>query len=170
MQAAQVRDILSREHPEWAEGLSLEGDRCYLTVDQARLPETARALKNLAGLAFHYFSFVTAVDRGDHFEVLYCLQNLEQIAMVFLRARIAREGESVPTLSGVYTGANWHEREAFDLFGIVFEGHPDLRRILLPEQFEGHPLRKDYQVLKQAPKFRGLRPRGWLDKEESAGE
>ncbi len=168
MQAQEVKDILAREHPEWTEGLSLEGDRCYLTVDRAGLPETAQALKNLPALPFHYFSFLTAVDRSDHFEVLYCLQNLERAALVFLRARLAREGEGLPTLSGIYAGANWHERETFDLFGIVFEGHPDLRRILLPENFQGHPLRKDYQVLKQAPKFRGLRPRGWLDREGEA--
>jgi len=170
MHAQELKDTLAREHPEWAEALSLEGELCYLTLEKAIVPEAAQALKSLPGLPFHYFSFVTAVDRGDHFEVLYCLQNLERVAMVFLRTRVAREGEGVATLTGVYSGANWHERETFDLFGIAFEGHPDLRRILLREEFEGHPLRKDYEVRKQAPKFRGLRERGWLDKGGEAGE
>jgi len=162
MEAEQVQETLSRRQPQWAKSLSVEGDLCYLSVEPGQLLETARALRELPELPFHYFSFATAVDREEHFEALYLLQNLERGAMLFLRTRLAREGESLPSLTAVYSGANWHERETYDLFGIRFEGHPDLRRILLPEHFEGHPLRKDYEVTKQAPKFRGLREPGWV--------
>ena len=170
MQAEELKQALAQRRPDWADALSVEGALCLLTVDRDRLTETATALKALHGLPFHYFSFVTAVDHQDHFEVLYCLENLEQGARLFVRSRAERDDPRMPSLCDVYLGANWHERETFDLLGVVFEGHPDLRRILLPEDFEGHPLRKDYEMSKQAPKFRGLRERGWLDREETSDE
>jgi NADH-quinone oxidoreductase subunit C len=94
---------------------------------------------------------LTAVDwpkRERRFDVVWNLYSLTRNERVRLKAHAAA-GESVPSVTNVWVGADWPERECFDLFGIVFEGHPDLRRILLPEEWEGHPLRKDYDILKQ---------------------
>jgi len=85
-------------------------------------------------------------------EVLARLDNLEARVAVTMRTRLQPGATRCPTLTGVFRGADWMERECYDMFGVVFEGHPDLRRILLGQDWEGHPLRKDYAVdTPQAP-------------------
>jgi len=138
--------MIVRALPALEPNISSEGGTCRINVPKQNLVEVARALKEHPDLRFAYFSFMTAVDRGERFELLYLLQSPETGASVWLRSEIARDGEAAPSLTNVYEGADWHEREAFDMFGILFEGHPDLRTILLPEQFRGHPLRKDFQA------------------------
>lgn len=94
---------------------------------------------------------LTAVDwpkRERRFDVVWNLYSMTTNERLRLKAHVS-PGESVPSVTSVWAGADWPERECFDLFGIVFEGHPDLRRLLLPEQWLGHPLRKDYDILKQ---------------------
>lgn len=135
----------------WGDGVGVE-------VEKQDLVEVCRRLKAEPRLAFTYFSFVTAVDRGDHFEVLYFLRSMTLGRHARVRTRIGRDGEKVPTLTGVFAGADWHERETCDMFGIEFEGHPDLRPILLAEGFEGHPLRKDYDVFVRQRGHDWLRP------------
>jgi NADH-quinone oxidoreductase subunit C len=91
---------------------------------------------------------VTAVDwfpNRPRFEVVYHLLNPHTMWRVRVKTRVGL-GETVPSVTGIWPGANWPERETYDLFGIVFDGHPDLRRIYLPDDWEGHPLRKDYPV------------------------
>jgi NADH-quinone oxidoreductase subunit C len=98
---------------------------------------------------FVRLSTVTAVDRypaEPRFEVVYHLHSVEQNERVRLKCRLRGEDPVIESVTGVWRGANWYEREVFDLFGIKFLGHPDLRRIMLPEEWEGHPLRKDYPV------------------------
>jgi NADH-quinone oxidoreductase subunit C len=84
-------------------------------------------------------------------EVVYHLYSVQFKRRLRLKVRVD-EGEAVPSVSGVWESANWHEREVFDLFGVPFDGHPDLRRILMPDDWEGHPLRKDYPV-EASPKW-----------------
>jgi len=97
-------------------------------------------------LGCRYFCHLTAVDwKADGLDVVCRLENLESGLGLTLKARIAREAPC-PSLTGLFRGALWMERECYDLFGIRFDGHPDLRRILLPEDWEGYPLRKDYAV------------------------
>ena len=99
--------------------------------------------------SFVRLSTVTAVDRypaEPRFEVVYHLQSVERNARVRLKCRIGGQDPSIETVTGVWRGANWYEREVWDLFGIRFVNHPDLRRIMLPDDWEGHPLRKDYPV------------------------
>lgn len=84
------------------------------------------------------------------FNVLYNLYSISRNRRLFIRVRVA-EGEAVPTASTVFPGAAWPEREIYDLLGVVFEGHPDLRRILLPDDWDGHPLRKDYPLVGKRP-------------------
>jgi NADH-quinone oxidoreductase subunit C len=115
------------------------------------LVQACRFLKDDPDLAFDFLSDVTAVDRlqlpesRPRFEIVYHLYSLPHKRRLRLKVRVD-EGEAVPSVTPVWETANWHEREVFDLFGIPFEGHPDLRRILMPDDWEGHPLRKDYPV------------------------
>ncbi len=115
------------------------------------LVRVCRFLKEDPDLAFDFLSDVTAVDRlklpenRPRFEIVYHPYSLAHKRRLRLKVRVD-EGETVPTVTGVWETANWHEREVFDLFGIPFDGHPDLRRILMPDDWEGYPLRKDYPV------------------------
>jgi NADH-quinone oxidoreductase subunit C len=83
--------------------------------------------------------------RSQRFDVVMHLYSMTQNHRLRVKAAVG-ENETIPTVSGVWKTANWQEREAFDMFGVVFEGHPDLRRILLPEDWEGYPMRKDYPL------------------------
>jgi NADH-quinone oxidoreductase subunit C len=85
-------------------------------------------------------------DQEQRFEILYNMYSLSRNRRLFLRVRAA-EGESVPTISQLFPNADWCEREVYDLFGVPFENHPDLRRILCPDDWDGHPLRKDYPLI-----------------------
>jgi NADH-quinone oxidoreductase subunit C len=98
---------------------------------------------------FVRLSTVTAVDRypaEPRFEVVYHLHSIERNERVRLKCRLRGEDPVIESVTGVWRGANWYEREVFDLFGIKFLNHPDLRRIMMPEDWEGYPLRKDYPV------------------------
>ena len=98
-------------------------------------------------LGCRYFNWLSAVDwKEQGLEVLCRVENLETPLVVVMRARLAAGETTCPTLTGLYRGADWMERECFDMFGVVFEGHPDLRRILLSDDWVGYPLRKDYAV------------------------
>jgi len=100
-----------------------------------------------ATLGCGYFSFLTAVDwKEQGFEVLCRVENLDARIAVLMRTRLAPGADRCPPPTGVWRGADWMERECWDMFGVRFEGHPDHRRILLGEDWEGHPLRKDYAV------------------------
>ena len=102
---------------------------------------------------FEHCSLITAIDNQPDFELVYhfsCLSGAISVgkgdkgAMLEVHVHLDRKSPSIESISDIWFGANWHEREAFDLMGIYFIGHPDLRRVLLPEGFAGHPLRKDY--------------------------
>jgi len=103
-------------------------------------------------LVYTFLSSVTAVDwleRVPRYDVVYHLLSIPRLSELRLKVRVGKRGEehpSVPTVSGVWPGANWYEREVYDLFGITFAGHPDLRRILMPIDWTTHPLRKDYPL------------------------
>jgi NADH-quinone oxidoreductase subunit C len=98
---------------------------------------------------FVRISSVTAVDRyprEPRFEIVYHLHSVEHNQRIRLKCRLAGDAPRIESVTGVWRGANWYEREVFDLFGIQFTGHPDLRRIMMPDDWEGYPLRKDYPV------------------------
>jgi NADH-quinone oxidoreductase subunit C len=120
-----------------------------LTVDCARLGEIALYLRDEE--KFDLLSDLTAVDwpkREKRFDVVLNLYSFPKNER--LRVKVcAADGEHVPSVVGVWPTANWLEREAYDMFGIVFAGHPDLRRILLPDGWQGYPLRKDYDIIQQ---------------------
>jgi NADH-quinone oxidoreductase subunit C len=116
--------------------------------------EVVTFLRDDSETAMNHFGDLTAVDfperEGPRFDVLIFLRSIEKRARIRVRTRL-RDGEPLASVSSIYAGANWAERECYDMFGIRFEGHPDLRRILLYEEFEGHPLRKDYPIDRAQP-------------------
>jgi NADH-quinone oxidoreductase subunit C len=116
-------------------------DDVVVTVAPAKLFECAEELKSIG---FDRLGMVTAVDRGATFELVYRLTSRSLSAGLFVKSHVPRAEARIASVCDVWPAANWHEREAYDLFGIEFTGHPDLRRILLPEEWPGWPLRKDY--------------------------
>jgi len=95
---------------------------------------------------YTYFSFMTAVDNGSNLTLYYRLANLENNSEVWLVVENVPYGAEVPSLYDIFEGADWHERECYDLFGVRFSNHPNLKRILLPEDYEGHPLLKSFPI------------------------
>jgi NADH-quinone oxidoreductase subunit C len=119
----------------------------YASRDE--LPAVARALRDDPRLRFTFIAELTAVDflpREPRFELVYIFVSIEHRARLRLKVRLHGEDAHVRTVSDVWPAANWLEREVWDLFGIVFDGHPDPRRLLMPEDWDGYPLRKDYPV------------------------
>ena len=123
-------------------------------VDGIRILDVLRFLRDDAELRFDILSDVTAVDylpRLPRFEVVYHLYSISRNRRVRIKARIEERAPRIASAVPLYASANWMEREVFDLYGIHFEGHPDLRRLLLYDEFEGHPLRKDYPKERRQP-------------------
>ncbi len=124
------------------------------TVRAERIADVARFARDDAALAFDMPLDVTAVDyigQQSRFEIVYHLYSTKHHHRLRLKTRVPEENPSLPTVTPVWVGANWLERETYDMYGIRFEGHPDLRRIYLYDEFEGHPLRKDYPKEKRQP-------------------
>ena len=112
-----------------------------------RIVEACRYLKEEQ--TYVRLSFITAVDWGPaepRFEVVYNLHSLDRCRYLRVKARLGGPDYVIDSVASVWRSADWYEREVFDLFGIRFGGHPDLRRIMMPEGWEGHPLRKDYPL------------------------
>ena len=121
-------------------------------VEKDKIVEIIRFLKDAAGLEFNFMMDLAGVDypeRRERFEVVYHLYSLKNKKRIRLKVRVPEERPVVPTITSLYKAANWFEREAFDMYGIRFEGHPNLKRILTFDEFEGYPLRKDYPVNKR---------------------
>jgi NADH-quinone oxidoreductase subunit C len=147
-----LRDRAAAAAVEAFDSTALTGgkfDRGELTLEiaPARIVSVCGFLKY--DRAFVRLSSVTAVDRypsEPRFEVVYHLHSIEHNERLRLKCRIPGENPEIASVTSVWRSADWYEREVFDLFGIRFAGHPDLRRIMLPEDWEGHPLRKDYPI------------------------
>jgi NADH-quinone oxidoreductase subunit C len=121
----------------------------YMVVDRSLIPEILQILRNEE--QFDYCVDLTAVhypQREKQFDVVWVLYSFARNERIRVTTRIA-EGETVPSSVPIWATTNWLEREVFDMFGIKFDGHPDMKRILLPDGWKGHPLRKDYGILQQ---------------------
>ena len=132
-------------------------------IPAARLLEVARFLRDDAVTEFDYCSDVTATDwppRAQRFDVIYCLYSVHLRHRIRVKVRAA-EGDPVPSVTELWPAANWLEREVFDQFGVNIVGHPDLRRILMPDDWQGHPQRKDYP-LEGPGEFLMENPQDWL--------
>jgi NADH-quinone oxidoreductase subunit C len=148
-----------REHPAIArlrgwnsaavEGAKFDRDEISIYVERSSIREACTLLRDDADCPFNYLADVTCVDwypSEPRFEVVYHLLSIPKKERVRLKVRLEGEGPAVESVTSVWPAANFFEREVFDLFGIRFTGHPYLRRIQMPEDWEGHPLRKDYPV------------------------
>ncbi len=147
------------------------GDWTVIVVPE-RVVEVATWLRDAESARFDYCSDVTAVDWPTRvparFDLVYCLYSTVLRHRVRVKARLA-DGQAVGSVAGVWAAANWLEREAYDMFGIVFAGHPDLRRILMPDEWQGHPQRKDYPL--EGPGELILEsPQDWLTLRQSLKE
>ena len=117
----------------------------WSAVAPGSILEAARFTKNDERLLMDHLELLGGVDYKDRIEVVYIVYSMRHRHRYTLKCRLTREEPKLHTVESVWAVANWHEREAYDMFGIVFEGHSDLRRILCPDDWEGYPLRKDYK-------------------------
>ena len=139
---------LKREYGSGLDPLIYLGQN-YVVVDRSLIPEILQVLRN--DEQFDYCVDITAVHyppREKQFDVVWVLYSFPRNERIRVKTQIA-DGASLPSSVPIWATANWLEREVFDMFGIKFDGHPDLKRILLPEGWKGHPLRKDYGILQQ---------------------
>ncbi len=139
--ALNAAELAATLKARFGDGIAASAD--YVELTPATLLAVAAYLKNELG--FDYLDMVTAADYPDRFEIIYRLLSLKDNAVIALKLILLRNAPFMPSVANLWAGANQQEREIFDLFGIAFLGHPDLRRIVLWEGYEGHPLRKDFK-------------------------
>lgn len=141
---------LQHEHPEWISEIIEAYSEVTAIVPREHIVAVCSALKTGADSKFDFLADICGVDRGPEeeprFEVNYHLFSTTKYHRLRLKVLLNETDVHVPTVTGVWRTANWHERETYDLVGIVFDGHPDLRRILLPDDWQGHALRKDFPL------------------------
>ena len=137
-------------HAEWIADVIQAFGETTVVVPREHIAAACEFYKATPGLEFTMLADLCGVDRGPEedprFEVNYHLFSTTKFHRLRLKVLLAEDDARVPTVTTVWRTANWHERETFDMFGVVFEGHPDLRRILLPDDWEGHALRKDFPL------------------------
>lgn len=124
-------------------------DQTTLVVTPAAIVDVTRHLRDEDGLEFNFLALLTAVDyfpQEPRFVVVYRLYSMSNNVYLGLRVPVSGDEVELSTIESVFPNANWHEREVYDMFGIFFKGHSDLRRVLMPHDWEGHPLRKDYPL------------------------
>ena len=142
--ALSGKDIVSQLEEKFPGSIE-ESTETGIVVKADSLLEVASFLKDTENLKFDFLNYVTAVDYYSYFEVVYQLTSLKHNHSVIIKTRCyGRENPTVPSVIGLWQGADFQEREIYDLMGITFEGHPNMKRIFLWEGFQGHPLRKDF--------------------------
>jgi len=136
-------------NPQAVQGVKFDRDEMTIYVERSVIREACALLRDDPNCPFNYLSDVTCVDwypSEPRFEVVYQLLSIPKKERVRLKVKLNGDAPALESVTSVWPGANYFEREVFDLFGIRFNGHPYLRRLLMPEDWEGHPLRKDYPV------------------------
>ncbi|MDX9790987.1 MAG: NADH-quinone oxidoreductase subunit C [Candidatus Kapabacteria bacterium] len=146
MTATEIYDKLKNEFANDIISLTEEANvDPFILVNSSRITEICLYLRDEADMNFDYLVNLSGVDYKTNFTVVYHLYSLKLKHRIVLKVELSPEKPSVTTVEKVWKTANWHEREAYDMFGIVFEGHPFMVRILCPYDWEGFPLRKDYK-------------------------
>lgn len=152
-------DILSKLHGEFNEHIvevDHEAKQPSVTIESSKILEVCKFLHTNKDLYFDHLSCLSGVDYGaeQNLGVVYHLYSIPFDHAIVLKVKLNRNKPEIPTITPIWKGADWHEREVFDMYGIKFLEHPDLRRILMPADWEGHPLRKDY---KEQEKYHGIK-------------
>ncbi len=141
LSGSHLSDVLERSLPGSVVGFN----ETAVWVDPTQIGSVAAFLRSDPELDFQFLNSISAVDYVDHFDLVYHLTSLGRQTTAIFKARLYGRGQlTVPSVYGVWRGADYQEREIWDLMGIRFEGHPNMKRIMLWEGFEGHPLRKDF--------------------------
>jgi len=156
LEAEEIRKRIEETFPGKVSSTDSEAGDPSIEVDAERLVDLLTFLKSDQDLNFDSLMCLSGVDYGAEsaLGVTYHIYSTAGSHRLVIKVKVPREEPVVPSVCSLWRTADWHEREAYDLFGIRFDGHPDLTRILLPEDWEGHPLRKDYVVNKT---YRGIR-------------
>ena len=146
----EVTEAIKSQFGDAVKASEVKGVEARMDIHQEKSYEILVALK---GMGFDYLNCLSAVDRiaSGELEVVYNLSSLSQPTKILVRVRVPREDPIIRSVVPLWSTADWHEREAFDMMGIRFDGHPDLRRILTSEDWVGYPLRKDYQDERLVP-------------------
>ncbi len=146
MQEFNLEQMLGELGALMGDKLKLGSDRFFtvLNIDPGELTGLMSRLKD--GYGFNHLANLSSVDYGEEFELVYHLYSIPANDKVLVKTRVPRQAAEVDSLIEIWLTADWQEREVYDLMGIKFKGHPNLIRVLLPEDFEGHPLRKDYMM------------------------
>ncbi|MCK5547715.1 MAG: NADH-quinone oxidoreductase subunit C [Thermoplasmata archaeon] len=139
-----VEEKLKESFPSKLESRETKRNFLWVTIDGKDIFPVCRFLKDECG--FEHVSCISAVDKEENFEVVYHLSSYSNGFMIQINASVPKSNPTIESITGLWGGADYHEREAYDLMGIVFQGHPNLKRILLPEDYEGHPLRKEFKL------------------------
>ena len=141
---------LQHEHPEWIGEVIYAFGETTIVVPRKHIAAACSFLKTWPEGQFNFLADICGADRGveeePRFEVNYHLFSTTKYHRLRLKVVLNEEDTHVPSVTGVWRTANWHERETFDMFGVIFDGHPDLRRILLPDDWQGYALRKDFPL------------------------
>lgn len=144
----EIITLITDQFPSALEGVKEESTPPNLRISQHQIHPVCSLLHSSKNTYFDCLSCLTGIDNGpeqDSMEVIYHLYSIPYNLSLALSVLLPRSNPSIDSVTDIWQGANWHEREAYDLLGIEFKNHPDLRRILLPDDWQGHPLRKDYQ-------------------------
>lgn len=156
----KIEQFLKENFSEAVIATDIFRDQLSIQIDPAQLKTVCQALQENSELDIKYLSDITVVDWFEHedaakgrFEVVYNFYSFRHKYRFFITVRLGEENPKVSTLIDLWAGADWMEREAFDLFGIEFEGHPNLTKILTPDDLKGHPLRKDFPLTWEQPRF-----------------
>jgi NADH-quinone oxidoreductase subunit C len=153
MDPLQIAKIVEEKFADQVLGTTTHVGQVGVSIRKDRLKDICRYLHDEPSLAMDHLSDLTAVDfsrypgdTGPRFEVVYNMISTVHHHRIRLKVRVPEDDPRVDTVTSIWQTANWHERETYDLMGIKFDGHPDLRRILMTEDWAGHPLRKEYPV------------------------
>lgn len=149
MDFGEIKSIVENKFPGAVLGEDINSTPTAVYLKSDQLPEVCEFLRDDDRMYFDMLSCLTGIDNGpeSNMEVVYNLYSIPFDHHLMIKVETGRDKPEVPSVSAIWKTALWHEREAYDLLGINFTGHPDLRRILLPEDWEGHPLRKDYKEM-----------------------
>lgn len=136
-----VSEAFSSFHPQ----ISYSVDEVVITINPEQVVEACRLAKEDERLQFDYLRCLSVVDYEEHFQVVYHLYSTTRGHNMVIKTQLSKDAPEVPSITGVWRGADWHEREGADLFGVTFTGHPNPKELLLFDEFKGvYPMRKDY--------------------------